>query len=672
MPSRDATSYRMLTRRKATLRQNIGMFAVMFFALVVGTAASVKVTTDHLLHQDATSAARGWARYLTDNVADLEQIAGGEEPSAASMVFFEAARKSNQVFRFEIFNRHGYSQLVSDRRRIALVDVSDHRTEAIDAVSTGEPVVDTREGTGDNWPSFFAQAYVPVLVNERPIAVVAAYVDQTERREQFYKTFVAAAGSLCLLMAFSFGVPASAWYTRTKEKQRADRRIRFLAHNDVLTGLTNRASLADELNGALALLPSRPGMIALHFIDVDRFKSVNDTFGHDAGDFLLKSIGERLRSATRNEDIVARLGGDEFVVLQMDVADKNEAESMASRLSATLAEPVRFNEHTIPVTLSIGVAMAPADGDSPDRLMKSADLALYQSKTDGRNCIRFFLPEMDSALRARIEIESAIRNAVANDGFELHYQPVFGVGNRRLSGFEALLRMRGADGKLIPPAVFIPVTEEMRLIDRIGAWVIQEACRTASRWPAELTVAVNLSPVQFATGSISSIVASALNESGLEPARLELEITEALLLHDSQPVLDELRALKAMGVGIVMDDFGTGYSSLSYLWRFPFDKIKIDRSFMLGFDNTRNHVQTVVKTIIALGRELNMRVTVEGVETASQAEFLDKADADLVQGFYFSRPMPGADVAACILSNSKEAAIRRPPALQSDDKRYAS
>ena len=391
--------------------------------------------------------------------------------------------------------------------------------------------------------------------------------------------------------------------------------------------------MIEKLEKALAVLPVRGGIFAVHFIDLDRFKEVNDTLGHDGGDFLLKTVAERLRAVTRLDDVVARLGGDEFVVIQSHVDGKDEAEEFAHRLTSALTAPMQFNENAIVSTVSVGIALAPADGNSPERLLKSADLALYKSKADGRNCVRFFLPEMDTELQARIELERMIRDAVLHDRFELHYQPLFEMSDRRLIGFEALIRLPAEDGTLIPPLVFIPVAEDMRLIDKIGAWVLREACRTAATWPEHLTVAVNLSPAQFLAGSVSDIVAAALKETGLAAHRLELEITETLLLGNTEAIMAELQTLKAMGVAIVMDDFGTGYSSLSYLWRFPFDKIKIDRSFMQGFDGSGRDAETVVKTIIALGRELHMRVTVEGVETAKQAAFLDKADGDQAQGF---------------------------------------
>jgi diguanylate cyclase (GGDEF)-like protein/PAS domain S-box-containing protein len=454
------------------------------------------------------------------------------------------------------------------------------------------------------------------------------------------------------------------------EWRKAQAQIAYMAHHDALTGLANRTQLVKKLEKVLAVLPLKGGSVAVHFIDLDRFKKVNDTLGHEGGDFLLKTVAERLRSVTRVNDVVARLGGDEFVVVQTKVSNKDQAEDLASRLTSAVAAPMKLREQSIIATVSVGVALAPSDGNDPERLLKSADLAMYKAKADGRNCIRFFQPELNVELQARSKLERTIRDAVLHDRYELHYQPLFEMSERRLTGFEALIRLPADDGTLIPPLVFIPVAEELRLIDRIGEWVLRAACRTAVNWPENLTVAVNLSPAQFLpglTGGVSDIVAAALKDAGLAAHRLELEITETLLLGDSEAIMAELHALKAMGVAIVMDDFGTGYSSLSYLWRFPFDKIKIDRSFMQGFNDSDRDAKTLVKTIIALGRELNMRVTVEGVETAAQAAFLDHADGDQVQGFYFGRPVPISEVSAYILADFQ----KTHPALSSAERKLS-
>ena len=659
---------------KLSTFKRAAVVGLVVLLLGVGVWQILKSTVDHLLYWDATAAAESWAKYVAENVTDLEDIADGQPPSAESMAFLIRTQQIRHVFGFEIINLHGNVQLASDGSKISSISGAVHSNTAARAAELGQPVISVKEGTPPVRPRIYSEAYLPVIVDGRPQAVVAAYVDLTEQHDHFRQAFLLAALALCLLISGAVGIPTIAWYRRTKEKQQADRRIRFLAHHDALTGLANRAQLIEKLENALAILPLRGGCLAVHFIDLDHFKEVNDSLGHDGGDFLLKTVAERLRAITRAGDIVARLGGDEFVVVQTDIDGKDQVEDFAQRLASAVNAPMKLKEHEIVATVSVGVALAPADGTSPERLLKSADLALYKSKAEGRNCTCFFEPKMDAALQARIALEKILRDAVHNERFILHYQPLFEVSGQRLIGFEALIRLPAEDGTLIPPMAFIPVAEDLRLIGKIGAWVLREACKAATNWPEPLTVAVNLSPAQFEAGSISTIVASALRETGLAPCRLELEITETLLLGNSDAVMTELQSLKAMGIAIVMDDFGTGYSSLSYLWRFPFDKIKIDRSFMQGFDAKGRDAETVVKTIIALGRELNMRVTVEGVETAKQAAFLDGADADQVQGFFFGRPVSASEIGAIILKDfqkslpaelSAKTHEARPPAVRS-------
>jgi diguanylate cyclase (GGDEF)-like protein len=653
--------------------KRVALVGVVVLLLGVGVGQVLKSTVDYLLYWDATAAAESWAKYVAENVTDIEDIADGQPPSAESMAFLIRTQQIRHVFGFEIINLHGNVQLASDGSKISSVRGALHSDIAASAAKLGRPVISVKEGIPPLRPSYYSEAYLPVIVDGRPQAIVAAYVDLTEQRDHFRQAFLLAALALCLLIGGAVAIPTIAWYRRTKEKQQADRRIRFLAHHDALTGLANRAQLIEKLENALAILPLRGGCLAVHFIDLDHFKEVNDTLGHDGGDFLLKTVAERLRAVTRADDIVARLGGDEFVVVQTAIKGKDQVEDFARRLTSAVTAPMTLKEQEIIATVSVGVALAPADGTDPERLLKSADLALYKSKADGRNCTCFFEPKMDAALRARIELEKTLRDAVQNERFILHYQPLFEVSGQRLIGFEALIRLPAEDGTLIPPMTFIPIAEDLRLIGKIGAWVLREACKAAAGWPEPLTVAINLSPAQFEVGSISTTVASALREAGLAPWRLELEITETLLLGNSDSVMAELLSLKAMGIAIVMDDFGTGYSSLSYLWRFPFDKIKIDRSFMQGFDAAGRDAETVVKTIIALGRELDMRVTVEGVETAKQAAFLDGADADQVQGFFFGRPVSAAEIGAIILKDfrkllptetSAKTYEARPPAIR--------
>lgn len=656
----------MLNLLTPTAFKRTAIAGSLLFVAALGVVAVIKTTVDYLLYWDATTAAVSWARYVVENVTDLEEIADGHEPSAESMAFLIRTQQIRYVFGFEIINLYGNVQLTSDGSKISNIHGALHSNTAARAVALGQPIISVKAGTPPVRPKYYSEAYLPVIVDGRPQAVVAAYVDLTEQREHFRNAFLLATLALCLLIGGAVSIPTIALYRRTKEKRQADRHIRFLAHHDTLTGLPNRAQLVESLESALAALPLRGGSLAVHFLDIDNFKEVNDTLGHDGGDFLLKKVAERLRSVTGAEDMMARLGGDEFVVVQTGVRDKAQAGEFARRLSSAVNTPTQSNEQGIIARISVGVALAPADGTHPARLLKSADLALYKSKADGRNCIRFFLPEMDAALQFRILLERMLRDAVLHDRFVLHYQPIFEISDRRLIGFEVLIRMPGEDGTLIPPLTFIPIAEDLQLVDKIGAWVLRESCQTAATWPERLTVAVNLSSAQFEAGSVSAIVASALDRAGLAPNRLELEITESLLIGNDEAIMAELKTLKAMGPAIVMDDFGTGYSSLSYLWRFPFDKIKIDRSFLTGLDRTGRNAEIVVKTIIALGRELNMRVTVEGVETAKQAVFVEEAGGDQVQGYFFGRPVPASEVAATILLDFQRSKKRPAPQAESD------
>jgi diguanylate cyclase (GGDEF)-like protein len=640
--------------------------SVLLLVAVFGVGAVIKTTVDYLLYWDATAAAESWARYVVENVTDLGEIADGHEPSADSMAFLIRTQQIRHVFGFEIINLYGNVQLTSDGSKISSIHGAVHSDAAARAVASGKPIISVKEGTPPVRPKYYSEAYLPVFADGRPQAVVAAYVDLTEQRAHFRDAFLLATLALCFLIGGAVGVPTIALYRRTREKRQADRRIRFLAHHDPLTGLANRAQLVEKLENALAAIASRGEGLAVHFLDVDNFKEVNDTLGHDGGDFLLKRVAERLCTVTRAEDVVARLGGDEFVVVQAGVRDTSQAEEFARRLSSAVSTPTNAGEQGAVASISVGIALAPADGSSPERLLKSADLALYKSKAEGRNCVRFFSPEMDAALQSRIALERTLRDAVLHERFVLHYQPIFEISDYRLIGFEALIRMPGEDGRLIPPLNFIPIAEDLQLIDKIGAWVLREACKTAATWPEPLTVAVNLSPAQFDAGSISTIVASALDRAGLAPHRLELEITESLLIGNSDTIMTELRTLKAMGLAIVMDDFGIGYSSLSYLWRFPFDKIKIDRSFLTGLDGSGRNAETVVKAIIALGRELNMRVTVEGIETAKQADFVREAEGDQAQGYFLGRPVPATEVAATILADFQRAKQRPAAATETD------
>ena len=426
------------------------------------------------------------------------------------------------------------------------------------------------------------------------------------------------------------------------EQRQQEERIRHLARHDALTQLPNRLQFLEEMEAAEPGL-NRGDHIAVLCIDLDHFKSVNDTLGHSLGDKLLQQVSARLWGATRENDVLARLGGDEFALLLRDVSQPAEAAAIAERIVKAMSNPFTIDGHQLVIGTSVGIAMAPQDGETAETLMKNADLALYKAKNEGRSTYHFFEPGMDAAIQKRRTIEAGLRLALAKGELKLVFQPLVGLKENRITCLEALLRWHTADRGVVSPTEFIPVAEETGLIVQIGEWVLREACRTAVTWPAGVRVAVNLSPVQFKNKRLYETVEAALRESGLSPTRLELEITESLLLSDNEPTLKTLHRLRALGVRISMDDFGTGYSSLSYLRSFPFDKIKIDRSFMRDLKSKGDSL-AIIKAVIGLGQSLGMSTTAEGIETEEQLAAVRDHGCSEVQGFLFSPPVSAQKV----------------------------
>ena len=427
------------------------------------------------------------------------------------------------------------------------------------------------------------------------------------------------------------------------QAQEAEARIAHMAHFDTLTGAANRAYFAAELDKAFEALRDTGEMFALHCIDLDDFKGVNDVHGHPAGDELLRTVVRRLRHSVGKDDLIGRQGGDEFVVLQRNISSHDDAFFLADVMCDALLEPVQLKGHRLLATGSLGSAIAPKDGDDAVTLLKHADLALYTAKKNGRGCSSFFEPNMDEEARRRSQIEQELRTALRTNELELHFQPLIEVETMKVKGYESLLRWRRANGEMIMPSEFIEIAETTGLIIPLGEWVIRTAIAEAAKWPDHVTVAINLSPIQMTNPSLISTVMTALASSGVTPARVEFEITESVLLEETEVNLKTLHALRSVGVKIALDDFGTGFSSLNYLRAFPFDKIKIDKCFVQEMQN-REDCRAIISAVLSLANSLNMRTTAEGVENEFQMEMLRSQGCTEFQGFLFSTPIAAEKV----------------------------
>jgi diguanylate cyclase (GGDEF)-like protein len=432
-------------------------------------------------------------------------------------------------------------------------------------------------------------------------------------------------------------------------RQRADEKIAHLAHYDGLTDLPNRILFRERLEQSLKAM--QPGeQLAVLYIDIDEFKSVNDALGHPVGDELLKGVADRVRGCLRETDVAARLGGDEFAVIQTAIKDRSATNQLVDEIHAAIRRPFDCMGHLITTDASIGIAVAPGDGVDLDQLLKNADLALYGAKGDGRRTYRFFEPGMDQRAKARRSLELDLRRAINDGSLETYYQPVVNIEDGKISSCEALLRWRHPERGMISPAEFIPIAEDSGLINQLGLWVLNTACAEAATWPDHVRVAVNVSPVQFRSPSLALNVAAALAACGLPASRLELEITEAVLIRDDEAALEMLHQLRKLGVKIALDDFGTGYSSLSYLQRFPFDKIKIDRSFIRDIAGP-GASSSIVQAVVNIAAASDMTTTAEGVETEQQRNLLYILGCTEMQGYLFSPAIPAVELRRLLISH---------------------
>tara|TARA_R110002020_G_scaffold239934_9_gene452529 strand:+ start:1986 stop:3917 length:1932 start_codon:yes stop_codon:yes gene_type:complete len=614
--------------------------ATLAIWLLISTLS--KFYAEQAIARDAGHKALHWGEYMSERVPELEQLIATGIPSPEQKQIIRQIRTLGDVFRFKLFDANGRLVLVSDENSISNpVGVSaEHDPETMTAVRTRKSVIAVRDGAETNgWPDLYAEAYVPLLDDLGRIAgIIEVYVDVTSTETYFEESFDKFGVIVSFASALLFLLPAVGFAMQRRTAHRSLEEVEYLSRYDPLTGLANRA----EFTRRAGALHADGKLSSLLFIDADKFKTINDTHGHAVGDAFLAQLGRILTSQTEACDIVARFGGDEFVVAFCGL----RTEMLEPRVRAILkqcAQPLLADGVSITGSVSIGVAIA-SEGNSLQDTIAQADAALYFSKSEGRNQFAIYGDSMGEQLRRRVELETLVRNAAENETFTLDYQPLVAGDDFHPIGYEALLRLKREDGTFVPPVEFIPLAEDMGLIDKIGRWVIYTATRAISLQAGELKIAVNLSAVQFRRGDLPEIVADALARSGLPANRLELEITESLLLGDDPFVLFQIDTLRDMGVGIAMDDFGTGYSSLGYLWRYGFDRIKIDRSFVAGLLDNPERSLEILDSVVMLGKKLGMKVTAEGVETEEQSKLLTKLGCDVLQGYMFGRPAPLPDV----------------------------
>jgi len=636
----------------------ISLVAVIILLALGGVKLSHVVAAD-MLRTDARSTSSNWVATLMESI-DVPALITGPPPSGETKHLLESVTRVSDIFRYRIWNKKGGLVLSSDRTSSVGVQLapSEHSRQLIaKSLSSGTEFTETSVGHSPADPAYFAESFIPIRKNGDVVGVFEIYLDQTADHAFYEQSFLRMEFIIALAVLLASAFPGFLVYRKMVAHRIAQSEALFLAEHDTLTGVANRRWLGESAKGALAFAVRNKTYIAALLIDLDRFKSINDSFGHGVGDEVLKALALRLNASVRAEDVVARLGGDEFVILQVGMAQPEGAQSLAARLTEILSGPYKIGDLKLDCAASIGVAIAPPDASDWDSLLGCADAALYKAKAEGGNTVSFYHAGMDAIFRERRRIETDLRCALDTNAFQLAYQPLFSFHEKGLLGFEALLRW--PDGWAPKsPAEFIPVAEESGLIVPIGAWVLKTACKTAATWTKPLKVAVNLSPIQFRHGDIVATVKEALEISGLDPARLELEVTEGIWIQNADAALEQLAQLRSMGISIALDDFGTGYSSLTYLWKFPFDAVKIDRSFVTAM-KIDPKADAIVKTIVALGKTLFLTVTAEGVETSTQAQTLIAAGCDQVQGYLFGRPM-SATLASTLVQNDREIALGNP------------
>ena len=619
---------------------------------LVGVATAVQRVADHRIAAVTERAASTWARQLATTVPDLDLLLQGERPSAQAQDVLTSLRGMSGLVRFKLYDPQGGLQLVSDSvATAAQPQDTDAASQALarHVAQGGRELAELRQGDGSSAPKVYSRIFVAVRHGAATIGVAEFWSDQSDSTAASETSVRLATLATAVASALGIGTVALFLRQRAGREKQALERAAFLTEHDVLTGALNHRDFSRLVeracHRALDSSASPASGLAMICIDLDGFAEINNRHGHAVGDEVLRRTAERLQGVLRGADLLARLAGDRFAVLQHRAANGGSVTALVQRIVSRLSEPLDLPglSEALCVTAGVGAALHGVDGDDASALMNNAELALLRAKASGRGSWSFYDASLDRRLQERRALANDLRKALAEGRLQLHFQPIYGSTAAALIGYEALARWPHPIRGSVPPAEFIPVAEETGQIQALGRWVLMAACNEAATWPAHLSVAVNLSAAQFGGGAaaqaIVAEVAQALQHSGLAAGRLELEITESLLMHHTEQVLATLHALHRLGVRIAMDDFGTGYSSLAYLWRFPFDKLKIDRAFTQGL-GTDARVAVIVRSIVTMAHSLSIRVNAEGVETEAQRDALWLQGCDELQGYLLGRPLP--------------------------------
>lgn len=632
-------------------RQEFAIFAVCVALSLAAGMFLCKSLLGKMLREDAEGTCSEWVSMVVARYPDTLGLFSGSDLSPQTKNFLDEASQVGDIYRFRVWNASGHLVFNSERMKSAAAPLIGK--QGTKALRSGSIINEVHAGSQPQNVPYFVQSFIPVKRNDAIVGVFEIYLDQSDDEILYKRSLLFTEFIIAVLALVAGGVPVYGLYRQMLRLRNSRAETKFLSENDPLTGVPNRRLLNEFAKSALASSRRSQRPVAALMIDMDLFKEINDGFGHAVGDQVLKAAAKRIVSAISDEDLAARFGGDEFVVLQVGMHQPNGAAFLSDNLIRVLSEPYQINDLQLTCRASIGIAISLQDAEDFDSLIACADAALYKAKDEGRNSVRFFESGMDAKARERRRIETEIRRALATDSFQLAYQPFHSLRDGRLLGFEALLRWPEGWPQR-SPADFIPVAEETGLINNVGVWVLESACRTAAKWTNQVKVAVNLSPIQFRDEHIASVVKKALKNSGLAPERLELEVTESVWIQESDSVLNQLNQLRRLGVSIALDDFGTGYSSLAYLWKFPFDTVKIDQSFVREMESEPK-AAAIVHTITSLGKILNLTITAEGVETPEQARILKEAGCDRAQGYLFGRPLPATSAPVLAVSERIEA-----------------